>query len=72
MILFEEQQEIQLKGKLNVLRKPMGKEDRRLVWLLFFFFLVKQTLNKGRQDANYSTPMNTDHQKGVGAKSLKS
>lgn len=32
MILFEEQQEIQLKGKLNVLRKPMGKRDRRLVW----------------------------------------
>ena len=32
MILFEEQQEIQLKGKLNVLRKPVGKEDRRLVW----------------------------------------
>lgn len=32
MILFKEQQEIQLEGKLNVFRKPVGKEDRRLVW----------------------------------------
>ena len=32
MILFEEQQGIQLKRKLNILRKPVGKEDRRLVW----------------------------------------
>ena len=32
VILFKEQQEIQLEGKLNVFRKPVGKEDRRLVW----------------------------------------
>ena len=32
VILFEEQQGIQLKRKLNILRKPVGKEDRRLVW----------------------------------------
>lgn len=29
---FGEQQEIQLKGKLDVFRGVVGKEDRKLVW----------------------------------------